>query len=107
MTSVWPKIDRILLVIGRGIGSTFIGILCLTVLLAFPVTDIVASFAVGFGVAFYIGGGGLVLFPSAFLFGLFLSIYVWIPYVREPIRRCIDVLMSWDSKKRNRAAPSN
>jgi predicted membrane-bound spermidine synthase len=66
---------------------TLLGII---ILFAFPISGIAVSLFAGALAAYLVGGGTfgvIVLFVVAFLFGLFLSVYVWEPHVKRVIYR--------------------
>ena len=78
--------------IGESIRKLWIILAGVVLLIGFPVGGICASFMVGWWVMKGIFGGGFVFFSAAFLFGLFLSIYVWQPYVKPAVFAASDAL---------------
>jgi len=79
--------------IGREVGRLWLVLAGVVVLFSFPVSGICASFFVGWWVMKLVEGGAIVLFPAAFLFGLFLSIYVWEPHVKPVVWAAFDALL--------------
>jgi hypothetical protein len=59
--------------------SLLVGI---AILLSFPVAGVALSLVIGMEAMWWIGGGAWTFFITAYLFGLFLSIYVWEPSVK-------------------------
>lgn len=73
--------------LGRLLASFWLALLGLVLLLSFPICGFFASLAVGAGAGMIVGYGtpGMVaFFGVAFLFGLFLSVFVW-PHVKGDI----------------------
>jgi hypothetical protein len=78
--------------LGRFLASFWLALLGLALLLSFPICGFIASCAVGAGVAMLIGGGtpgAVAFFVVAFLFGLFLSVFVW-PHVKDAVSDSIE-----------------
>ena len=76
--------------IGEAFAGLWIAVFGIIVLFAFPVSAIAACFFLGFYAAQLVGFGslgGVVWISVAFLFGLFLSIYVWKPHVKPLVLR--------------------
>jgi hypothetical protein len=96
-----PKasMDRLNLVLarcGEAIAVFWLSIVGILVLLAFPVSGIVASFFVGALACELVRQGwfGVTLFfVVAFFFGLFLSIYVWEPHVKRIVFRISELVV--------------
>ena len=91
-TGALKVIDNTLQKIAREVASLWFMILGIFILLAFPLCGIAVSLLLGYAIAIAIGGGALVCVLIAFFFGLFLSVYVWGPHVRERILRASDAL---------------
>ena len=79
---------------GRAVAKAWLVLAGLILLFGFQVSGIAASFLIGFVAARIIGGalGIIAFFTSAFLFGLFLAIYVWEPHVKALMYRAVDAL---------------
>jgi membrane protein implicated in regulation of membrane protease activity len=85
---VKASLHRILQRCGEEIARLWLVLAALSVHLAFPLSGIVASLLVGYAASSLTGGGtyGAISFcVTAFLFGLFLSVYVWQPYVKRAV----------------------
>jgi hypothetical protein len=78
--------------IGLVLAKFWLVLAGLAVLFGFPLSGICASFLVGWCVMKWAGGGAIVLFPVAFLFGLFLSVYVWEPHVKPVVMEAVEAL---------------
>jgi hypothetical protein len=82
--------------VGEQVGRLWRFIIALALLFSFPIAGFFASFEVGFWVADLFGYGArslLVLFV-AFLFGLFLAIYVWEPHVKATTYQAFEAMIS-------------
>jgi hypothetical protein len=80
---------------GHIIAGLWLTMLGLVLLFAFPLCGIAASLFVGAGAAWLVGGGtfGVVtLVVVAFCFGLFLSVYVWEPHVKQVVFDLAEVI---------------
>jgi hypothetical protein len=87
------ELTRILEECGKFVAGLWLSLLGFVLLLGFLVSGLVASFFVGVGAAWLIGFGTLgvvAFFVSAFCFGLFLSVFVWEPYVKQVIYDMVD-----------------
>jgi hypothetical protein len=80
----------------RRLGKLCADLWCLAaavvVLFGFLVSAIWVSIWVGVEIRNLIGGGGFVVLLSAFIFGLFLAIYVWNPHVKSRVMAAVDVI---------------
>jgi hypothetical protein len=89
-------LNRILPRCGEIFAGLWLSVIGIAVLLAFPLTGIASSFFVGAFAAWLIGGGvpgTVALFLVAFLFGLFLSVYVWQPHVKSTVYRVTQAIL--------------
>lgn len=62
---------------GEKFANFWLLLLGIAILISFPVAGIALSLLIGAEAMWWIGGGAWTFFLTAFLFGLFLSIYVW------------------------------
>jgi hypothetical protein len=73
---------------GELVAALWLTIFGIFVLFAFPISGIAASLLVGVAAGTLVGSGSfgiIVLVATAFVFGLFLSVYVWEPHVKSVI----------------------
>lgn len=90
----WLKrIDAALTWTGEAFARVWLPLLGIAVLCSFPVAGIALSLVIGWGTMRWIGGGAWIFFPTAYLFGLFLSIYVWSPSVKPTTLRITDFIL--------------
>jgi hypothetical protein len=93
--------NRGLLWLGRQLATIWLALIALCVLLSFLVVGLVVSFCVGGAAAWLINGGTIgvgVFFVAAYFLGLFLSVYVWSPYVKEPTLEISEYVQDWIPK---------
>jgi hypothetical protein len=86
---------RILEAFGKLLAGLWLGVVALVLLFGFLVCGIAASFFVGVSAAWLVGYGTfgvVVFFVVAFFFGLFLSVFVWEPHVKQVTYDTIDYL---------------
>jgi hypothetical protein len=93
------SVDGVLRITGREIGKIWCVFAGFVLLLSFPIAGIVASVYLWVLTANYLMDLGVVKWLSvliglltAYFFGLFLSIYVWTPYVRSNMFRAADIM---------------
>jgi hypothetical protein len=92
---VKTTLHRILQRCGETIANLWLVVAGLTVLLAFQVSAIAASLFVGYAALRLTGGGtfGAIVFcVTAYLFGLFLAVYVWEPQVKRAVHSAADII---------------
>jgi hypothetical protein len=90
-----PALQRVLGQCGEVVAGFWLSILGILIIVSFPITGLVASFAVGALICELIGRGTLgvvLLFITAFFVGLFLSIYVWEPHVKPTVLKVADLI---------------
>jgi membrane protein implicated in regulation of membrane protease activity len=85
-------IDTVLAWAGEAVTRVWLPLLGLAILLSFPVAGIALSLVIGWEAARWIGGGLWTFLAVAFVFGLFLSIYVWSRYVEATTRKLADLI---------------
>jgi hypothetical protein len=79
----WLKrVDAALTWAGGAFARLRLLLLGIAVLFSFPVARIALLLVIGWGTLRCIVGGAWTFFPAAYVFGLFLSIYVWSPSVK-------------------------
>jgi hypothetical protein len=89
------QLKRILEVTGEHLAEFWLRIVGIVLLLSFPIGGFVASFFVGWEAAWLVGFGTfgvVVFFLVAFFFGLFLSMFVWQPHVKQAMYDAIGCL---------------
>lgn len=80
---------------GKAVADLWLSLFGIIALLAFPISGIAASFCVGLLASYMVGPGwlaGVIWIVVAFLFGLFLAIYVWEPHVKVVIGRIAETI---------------
>jgi hypothetical protein len=85
-------LHEVLLAVGEEVGSLWFVVVGLAILLGFPVVGALVSLQIGFWTADLFGWGDLFALLMAFVFGLFLAIYVWDPYVRSPTHEVCETI---------------
>lgn len=87
------RLDAALIWAGEAFAKVWLSLLGIAILCSFPVAGIALSLVIGWGTMKWIGGGAWTFFPAAYLFGLFLSIYVWSPSVKPTTLRLTDLIL--------------
>ena len=80
--------------LGKSLAGFWLGLLGIAILISFQVCGLIASLAVGAGVLVLVGHGTLgvvAFFVAAFVFGLFLSVFVW-PHAKAAILECAEII---------------
>jgi hypothetical protein len=67
-------------------------LLAIAILLSFPVAGFFLSLLIGWEAMRWIGGGLWTFLGVAYLFGMFLSIYVWAPSVKATTLGLTDLI---------------
>jgi hypothetical protein len=89
------NLHRVMQWCGEVIAKLWLAVAALTLLLVFQVSGMVASLLVGYA-AFKLAGAGtfgvIALCVSAYLFGLFLAVYVWEPHMKDAVHSAADIM---------------
>jgi hypothetical protein len=93
MGRLLKRIDAALKWAGHGMGRVWLSLLGIAILCSFPLAGIALSLGMGWWATKWIGGGAWSLLLTAYVFGLFLSIYVWAPLVRPTTLKLTDLLV--------------
>ena len=86
------RADAALTWAGESFARLWLLLLGIAILLSFPVAGIALSLLIGWEAMVWIGGGAWTFFAVAYLFGLFLSVYVWSPSVKATTLRLTELI---------------
>jgi hypothetical protein len=84
--------DAALTWLGESFAKLWVALLGLAILISFPVAGFAFSFLIGWEAMVWLGGGFWTLLTVAYLFGLFLSVYVWSASVKATTFKLIELI---------------
>jgi hypothetical protein len=87
------RVDAALTWAGEAFARLWLLLLGSAILFSFPVAGIALSLVIGWEAMRWIGGGAWTFFAAAYVFGLFLSIYVWSPSVKPTTLKLADLIL--------------
>jgi len=89
----FTRVDAALTWAGEAFARLWLVLLGIAILFSFPVAGIALSLVIGWEAMRWIGGGVWTFLTAAYLFGLFLSIYVWAPSVKTTTLTLTDLIL--------------
>jgi len=86
------RVGAVLLKIGAKIAEFWLLLVVVVLHASFAISALIVSVTLGWWTMKWTDGGPVVFAIVALLLGIFLSAYVWVPYVRPAVARAGEVL---------------